>query len=76
MKLEQGDEEHVYRMGTVYLMLTDKHGSDKCESYKALLGSHSNNKKLRNLVGLSWMVTQRNDFTMLLIITIMAATIH
>lgn len=49
MKLGQGDEEHVYRMGTVYLMLTDKHdkyGSDKCESYKALLGSHSNNKKI------------------------------
>lgn len=40
-------EKRVYRMGTVYLMLTDKHDkydSDKCESYKPLLTSHSNNK--------------------------------
>lgn len=34
MKLGQGHEEHVYKMRTVYLMLTDMHDkydSDKCE---------------------------------------------
>lgn len=30
MKSKQGDEEHVYGVGTVYLMLTDKH--DKYDS--------------------------------------------
>lgn len=42
MKSGQGDE-YVYRMGTVYLMTTDKHDkydNDKCETYK-LLNSHS-----------------------------------
>ena len=31
-------------MGTVYVMMTDKHDkydSDKCETYKLLLSSHS-----------------------------------
>lgn len=81
MKLGQGDEEHVYRIGAVYLILTDKHDkydSDKCESYKYLLSSHSNNRKLHNLAGLSLLVRHGNQFTIILLTTIMimAATIY
>lgn len=64
-------------MGTVYLMLTDKHdtyNSDKFESYNP--SQFSNNKKLYNLSGLSWMVKQRNEFIIIAIVTTMAGTIY
>lgn len=58
MKLGQGDERTCfrYRMGTVYLMLMDRHDkydNDKCESYIPLPSSHSHKRKLYNLAGLS-----------------------
>ena len=59
-------------MGTVYLMLADKpdkYNSDKFESDNP--SQFSNNKKLYNLSGLSWMVKQRNEFIIIVIVTVM-----
>lgn len=76
MKLGQGYKGHVYRMTTAYLLQTDKHDkydSGKHEPYKPLPYSHSNHRKLLNLIGLSWMIKHRNQFR-IIVITIMGAT--